>query len=316
MSDIVDLEFEMIYLTLSLYDNPSLPRNIVQIFVDHIINFVNVKFRAYMKQQLNVSLKRLDANTSHQIQSIFDACKTILEKFSTECRRFFLYQEKGYLMQPIEHEIGTRFVNENVDNMSVAEREKVFVQYIPLKWSLKVLLEIPGMFQLLKDYMYDLQMEQNIISNFIQGNLWKEVSKNFGEGKFVIPLFAYYDEFETGNALGSHAGVQKLGALYTQIPCFPPYISSKLSNIMLTSLLYGKDRKLFENKVFQKFINELNELNVDGLLLNVDNEEIKVYSQLGLITGDNLGLNEMLGYVDNFNSGRPYRICRATITEI
>lgn len=89
MSSIVDLEYELTLLTLHLYDNPALPRNSVQIFIDTLINFVNVTFRAYMKQQF-LSYK-LNVSTLSQIQLIFDTFETNLEKFSTEHKRFSLY---------------------------------------------------------------------------------------------------------------------------------------------------------------------------------------------------------------------------------
>lgn len=68
--------------------------------------------------------------------------------------------------------------------------------------------------------------------------------------------------------------------------------------------------------MFEKVISELNDLNQNGLLLNADNQEFKVYFQLSLVVGDNLGLNEILGFVCNFNSGNPCRICRASIENI
>ena len=62
--------------------------------------------------------------------------------------------------------------------------------------------------------MKELKMETDIISNFIQGQFWKKKSQSFDKEKIVCPLFVYYDEFNTGNNLGSHAGAQKLGGVY------------------------------------------------------------------------------------------------------
>ena len=49
------------------------------------------------------------------------------------------------------------------------------------------------------------------------------MSRSFGN-KYVCPLFVYSDEFEPENALGSHARKNKIGGLYTILPCFPPHI--------------------------------------------------------------------------------------------
>ena len=81
--------------------------------------------------------------------------------------------------------------------------------------------------------MQELQINTGDLTHFLQGSLWllKYVPKNVG--KLVIPLYLYFDEFEVGNALGSHAGEQKLGGVYVSIACLPPHLASKLSNIFV-----------------------------------------------------------------------------------
>lgn len=94
MASIIDLESEMLLLTLSLYNNPALPRNIVQIFVDNIINFTNVTYRNYINQNLNLTSSKIDKQIVNFIQSIFDASKTIFDIFATEHQRFFYIKKK------------------------------------------------------------------------------------------------------------------------------------------------------------------------------------------------------------------------------
>ena len=312
-SSVVDLEFEMLALTLKLYNNYVVPRNVVQLVINSMINFVTDKLMLFIQHQLKLNL--VDEPILNKVQATFGLIKQIMNKFKTEHNRFSLYEKKGYMLQPAEYEIGSRFTMQPRHNVSFKE-EKAVLFYIPLKWSLRLLLEIPGIFELLKTYMNELQSEQVVISNFIQGQYWKEKSREFGSNKFVLPLFLYYDEFETGNALGSHAGTQKLGGVHIQIPCFPPHMASQLDNILLVLLFYANDRKYFGNQIFNVLIDELNVLNRDGLNINIANETYKIYFQLALVLGDNLGLNEILGFSDSFRSGKPCRICRATISEI
>ena len=263
-----------------------------------------------------VNLDKYNQHILHKIEAIFNSSKTILDKFSTEHKRFSQYENKGYMLRPLEYEIDTQIIKTNLDNVEVFKEEKIFIQYIPLKWSLKLLLEIPNLFDTLQNYMSELKMETDIISNFIQGKFWKNKSKSFDKEKIVCPLFVYYDEFNTGNNLGSHAGDQKLGGVHVQIPCFPPHIASKLNNIILAVLFYANDMKTAGNKVFKVLISELNTLNKDGLTINVAGKTYTIYFQLALILGDNLGLNNILGFVSNFNSGKPCRICRVTVDEM
>lgn len=32
--------------------------------------------------------------------------------------------------------------------------------------------------------------------------------------QIVLPIFLFFDDYEVGNALGSHSGIHKLGAVY------------------------------------------------------------------------------------------------------
>ncbi len=52
------------------------------------------------------------------------------------------------------------------------------------------------------------------ITHFLQGNLWRKMKDLHGD-KLVLPLAVDFDDYEPNNALGSHAGDQSLGALYT-----------------------------------------------------------------------------------------------------
>ena len=68
--------------------------------------------------------------------------------------------------------------------------------------------------------------------------------------KIIIPYFWYFDDYETNNPLGTHAGIKKLGAVYISFtPCLSPEFSSSLNNIFLALLFNSLDRKQFLNKM-------------------------------------------------------------------
>lgn len=134
--------------------------------------------------------------------------------------------------------------------------------------------------------------------------------KNYA-GKLVIPLFLFNDDFEAGNSLGAHSGANKFGAIYFSIPSFPPEYTAALKNIFFSTLYYANDYKEFGNKIiFSHVIKELNDLSNRGLRIFVDNVERIVYFQLGLVIGDNLGMNSLMGFAVGFHSGSPCRICK------
>ncbi|KYN02053.1 hypothetical protein ALC62_07169 [Cyphomyrmex costatus] len=69
-----------------------------------------------------------------------------------------------------------------------------------------------------------------------------EINKTQNANEKIYPLLLYYDEFETGNPLSSHAGIHKLGAVYTAIACLPPHLASQIKYIFLFALFHYSDR--------------------------------------------------------------------------
>lgn len=183
---------------------------------------------------------------------------------------------------------------------------------IPLRDVLKNYLEIPGMFSAIHKYVESLQNESKIF-NVVQSSFWKERT---GSRRDILPLYFYFDEYEVGNALGSHKGIHKLGAVYVKLACIPPALSSSLENILMFSLFHASDKKEFTNKsVFFHNIKELDYLESIGVLINVDNVEHRVFFQLSGILGDNLGLNSILGYSEGFSAIHFCRLCTANSTQ-
>lgn len=124
--------------------------------------------------------------------------------------------------------------------------------------------------------------------------------KNFRDTT-ILPLCIYYDDIETGDSRGSHAGKRAVGVVEAWIPCEPPSEASKLTSIILALLFLTKHRKMYGNEaVFGPLIKELKTLRTDGITINVNGSSQKVYFMLVLVLGDNLGLNSILGFVESF----------------
>jgi len=157
------------------------------------------------------------------------------------------------------------------------------------------------MFEIILNYISYLKTsESELISSFIQSQLWKEKLR-MNQNKIILPLFLYFDDFEVNNPLGSHAGSQKLGAVYVSLSCLPPELSSSLNNIFLASLFKSDDKKCYGNRIiFYNLITELNYLKDTGITITIKNISHQVYFSLGLILGDNLGLHSILGFSENY----------------
>lgn len=154
-------------------------------------------------------------------------------------------------------------------------------------------------------------MEHGLWSNFIQGELWQEKIKKHFEDKFVLPLFIYYDDIEINNPLGTHAVLQKLGAVYFTIPCLPPEFRSTLDNIFLSLLFHASDRSNFSNaSIFHVLVDQINDLQREGIVVEVGETKHVIYFAMGLFLGDNLGLNTALGFTASFNANYFCRLCK------
>jgi hypothetical protein len=139
-------------------------------------------------------------------------------------------------------------------------------------------------------------------SNFINTNLWKQKSLSHGN-KLVIPYFLYFDDFEINNALGSHSS--SIVGVYYSFPIAPHYLRSNLNNIFIAAIFNTKDVKFIGNeRIFYQLIKNINGLDNNGLELNINGKKVNVYLSLGLILGDNLGLNAVLGFSRSFSSDR------------
>jgi len=151
--------------------------------------------------------------------------------------------------------------------------------------------------------------DKSVLGNFFQGTFWQSRLKKFA-GKTVLPLFMYFDDFESGNVLGNHSGIHKVGAVYVSVTCIPPNRISVLSNIFLALLFHFSDRVKFGNNViFNPLINELNYLQETGIEIDTPVFKGVLYFDLGLIIGDNLGIHSIIGFTESFSSNYSCRIC-------
>lgn len=96
----------------------------------------------------------------------------------------------------------------------------------------------------------------------------------------------------------------------------PDHLISKLSAVFLSTIFFTDDRRKFGNSAICKpLIDQLNILQTVGIPVN-----FKEYKFVKLIvcgvTGDNLGINSILGFTESFSSNYCCRLCKIHKTQL
>ncbi|XP_031338218.1 uncharacterized protein LOC116167117 [Photinus pyralis] len=233
--------------------------------------------------------------------------------FDTDHVLFKTLKEKNYTEDFKEF-----VINSEVDIMHkkgnfTTEEKKVTGVLMPIKFQLKSLFERKHLLENTLQHMTDLQSHTKL-TNFVQGNLWKEKISKY-PNKIVLPYFIYTDDFEINDPLGSHSGKHSICNIYYSFPCLP-VDESKQDNIFYCASIKSKDVREFGNeKCLQTLIQTLKELEIDGIDIQVnENVTKRVYFILGLVLGDNLGLNSFLDFTKSFSANFYCRLCRVSKT--
>jgi hypothetical protein len=179
---------------------------------------------------------------------------------------------------------------------------------MPIHQMLKNIFSLPN---ILKDVLQNMEEleKKNTISNFINGSRWKEIRRDYSDDDLVIPFDYYLDDFETGNALGSNSGTHKVTAHYISFPVFPSHLLSS-TKYVFECLLYPSRLKAEELQHCQEsLVIVFKDLEENGVEVEMDNETRTVFFVMGRVLGDNLGLNEILGFTKGFNANKFCRLC-------
>lgn len=299
-----------------MYNFLNVPRSLIQSFFKMMESFI-LKFFKNIIKSLN-NFKNTFDEKINDILLIYSQIENAFTQLGTEHKRIQHYLNSESYVKPISYVVGIHKKEKKVNNKKIMSLTEAKAYIVPLEQSLRFFLELPGVFTSIYNYQKQLIAENEnntnkIIRNIVQGSVWNDLMKRKDNKDIVLPLIAFFDDFETGNPLGSHAGINKLGAVYTSIATVLPNMYSRLENILLTELFYLSDRVTFGYKsIFNKLKLDLKKLEEVGIKICVNNEELEVKFVLVTLTRDNLGLNGILGFPESFNATHFCRICLTT----
>jgi len=296
----------------SLNTKPNVTSSLMQEIVERTTELFSSGIISHLKSKIEPYLTNCDNSRLIEIQNMFNILENPFSKLKTEYQRIKYFESNNVFFKPKTIVLG--FTKETKIVSGVERQVMVPVQghLFSIKENLKHFFELPGVFDVAYQYTVSSSNNSNL-SSFLNGSTWKNIMTNFPD-KIVFPIYLYYDDAEMGNPLGSHSGVHKIGCVYYTIPALPPEYLSSLENIFPAYLFHSSDRGAhkFDNKtMFSALINVLIDLQENGTTIVVNSISIKIYFVLGLILGDNLGLNSMLGFVQSFSANYYCRICRS-----
>lgn len=184
---------------------------------------------------------------------------------------------------------------------------------LSMKKNLKYFFELPNVFKIVTQFMDESLRNEEVLSSFLDGSTWKNIRSKFKK-QLVFPIFLYYDDVEMGNPLRSHSGIHKMGRVYYTVAGLPPQYLSSLDNIFPAFLFYAQYRgyeSISNKQMSSALIKELVSLQEESIMICINGKEIKIYFSLGLVLGDNFGLNYILSFVESFSANFYCRICKS-----
>jgi len=214
----------------SLLSDPVIPRKTAQFLIKNLSIFLTIFLTS-----LTLALQKWHDNTRENsiidIDDILQIIRDSVSNFSNEYSRNQYYKTMSILIFPQEYPIAL----ENVEfSRGLRKRITGTGQFIPhvFRHVLHRFLSIPGVFTAIEKYINDCMYSSSVV-NIIRTSTWLQIKQLENVNEKIYPLFIYYDELETGNPLSSHAGIHKLGAVYTSIACLSPNLASQIKYIFL-----------------------------------------------------------------------------------
>lgn len=313
------LDKNLLQLAAKYYGNAGLTRKVVSEVFSDLKNVMNESLIPMI--HLHYEDNRMSREST---SSICSTVNSVMNQFTSELHTMNRFRSLKTLIDPESYHVGTHSDYVKRRGVTLYQPVNCVAHRIPLKETFLAMFSLNGVLTSTLSYMSKLmgESDESDVKNFVQGSYWRSRISN-NPGKIMIPYFVFYDEFESGGALGNDSCVHKLGAVYIMFPSlavdFPSGTSvspSGPNKIILAALFHSSDRFEFGNEaILGPVIDEMNELSGDGISFNLPDFTGTVYFEVGLISGDNASIHSLCGFDDSFLANRCCRTCRADKTE-
>lgn len=238
----------------------------------------------------------------------FQNCEVPYQHIQNSYQQNKYFENSGFFIKPVEVPIGVGyFPHHNRTTGHVEQHAKhITFQYIPIQKLLKCILESKNFMSTVLQYQCS---NDGILRDFNDGQYCKE--HNFFSNPQNLQLLLYVDECEVANPLGSKAGLHKIGVVYCTIMNMPPKYRSSLSNCFLVSMFNAGDVKTYGyDAILRPLVDDIKKLETDGVHIDSDVYNGTVKVSIAQVSGDNLGVNGICGFVESFVGNHYCRHCK------
>ncbi|KAJ8021395.1 hypothetical protein HOLleu_38575 [Holothuria leucospilota] len=279
-------------------------KNLVETIVCH----VDAKLSPLL---VNIETGKLpSAEEIEEMKSLLKSLKTPFREMETEFMQTKYLCSGGVLVPPVAKVLGKGYKvhTDRLKGRIYQEQVNETFQYIPIRETKKRFLQQPGV---MSSILSQHEPDDGFLHSYRDGLYFKQMASQTPE-EIILPVLLYSDDFETVNPLGSRKGIHKLTAVYLCFLCLPSKYQASLQNIILVALATTPQIAKYNiDSVLAVISVEMQELEKTGIEIVIPGEyKGLVKPPLFQVTGDNLALNLMLGYVTSFTASYYCRICK------
>jgi len=261
---------------------------------------------------LNCTSEMQGTDFEKKLDSCFEQLQNPFSVLNTRAKRQKYFKEKWEIVEPVEYVLGVRFDVRRDRTTGVYNQIPVtdkFV-YVPILGTLKSMFKNS---EICECFLQAKQEEEGFFKDICDGSYFKK-NDLFCQQKHALQIQLYYDDFETANPLGSKKGIHKLGCIYFILRNLPPKYNSVLMNIHVVALFHSQDLKKYGfDEILKPLVDDVKKLENEGI--EVPFSDSPLLGSIIQVTGDNLGLHGLFGYVESFSATYCCRFCLTTKEE-
>ncbi|XP_056315761.1 uncharacterized protein LOC130230656 isoform X1 [Danio aesculapii] len=297
-----DSSREMCASVIAKLQANGVANNLILSVIESMKDFVD-DFHTNLRENV-LHVVPVDSTTRSSVEEVFNYFHNPFSDFNPDTKWRKYFSKKWGVAEPTEIHLGVRYDSRRNTISGMYEQTTVnetFI-YIPLLKTLEFIFRNEEVCKLIQE-----ERQSDMYRKFCDGQYYKR-HPLYSIRNNALEIQIYYDDFETANPLGFKQGIHKLGCIYFVLRNLPSHVISSLMNIHLISLFHSEDGKKYGmDKILGPLIDNGKVLEQKGMKVSFSEEPI--FGTIAQITGDNLGLNSILGYVESFSAKHYCRLC-------